>query len=57
MSLQALGGVIKKFLSSIAALFCDTPRCSHAILKCIRNRRCRPRSLARRFCNLVARPL
>jgi len=45
----------KKLFSSVAALFCDTPGCSYAILKCIRNSRCRPRSLARRFGNLLAR--
>ena len=55
MSLQALDRVIKKLFSSIATLFCDTPRCSYAILKCIRNGRCRPRSLARCFGNLLAR--
>src|SRR5271165_284235 len=54
VSLQALGGVIKELFSSVAALFCDTPCCSHAIFKCIRNGRCRQRSLARRFGNLLA---
>ena len=54
MSLQALDCVIKKLFSSIAALFCDATRRSYAVLKCIRNGGCRPRSLARRFGNLLA---
>src|ERR1017187_9171975 len=41
MSLQALFCVIKKLFSSIAALFCETPCYSYAILKCIPNSRCR----------------
>jgi len=47
--------VINKLCGGIAALFCSTPRCSHTILKRIRNRRCRPRSLVRRIGNLLAR--
>jgi hypothetical protein len=55
MSLQALFCVIKKLLSGIAALFCDPPRCSYAILKCVRNRGCRTGSFARCFGDLLAR--
>ena len=55
MSLQALDCVIKKFFSSVATLFCDMPHCSHAVLKCIRNGRRRPRSLPRCFGNLLIR--
>ncbi len=38
----------------MAALFCGTPYCSYAILKRIRNGRCRPRSLVLCFVNLLA---
>ena len=46
MSLKALGCVIKKLFSSVATLFCDTPRDSHAILNCIGYGGCRMRCLA-----------
>jgi hypothetical protein len=54
MPLHALSGVNIKLRGGLAALFCGTPRCSYAILKGIRNGRCRPRSLVRCFVNLLA---
>ncbi len=56
MSLQALFCIIKKLFGCIAALFCCTPRSDYAIFKRICNGRYRPRSLARRVSNLLARP-
>src|SRR5271165_4876129 len=55
MSLQAFGCVVNKLLSSIAALFCGSPGCFHAVLERICNGGCRPRRLARGFGNLLAR--
>ena len=49
--------VINELGGGIEALLCGTPRCSHAILKRIRNSRCRPGSLVRRIRNLLARLL
>ncbi len=56
MPLQALGGIIKKLFGCIPALFCRTPRSDHALFKRICNGRCCPRSLARSFGKLLARP-
>ena len=53
MALYALFCVVIKLRSNAAALFCNPPRCPYAILKGIRDGRCRPRSLARCFVNLL----
>jgi hypothetical protein len=47
MPLHSLSCVINKLRGGMAALFCNTPCCSAAILKRIRNGGRRPRSLAR----------
>jgi hypothetical protein len=54
MLLHLLSCVLKKLCGSMAALFCDTPHRSAAILKCIRNGGGRSRSLASCFVNLYA---
>jgi hypothetical protein len=54
MLLHSLSCVLKKLCGSMAALFCDTPHRSAAILKCIRNGGGRSRSLASCFVNLYA---
>jgi thymidine phosphorylase len=54
MLLHSLSCVAKKLRGGMAALFCDTPHGSAAILKCIRNDVGRSRSLASRFVNLYA---
>ncbi|SPF41902.1 hypothetical protein SBA1_400047 [Candidatus Sulfotelmatobacter kueseliae] len=45
MSLDALSCVDQEFFGDIAALFCDTPHYSDAILYCIGNRTGCTRSL------------
>jgi hypothetical protein len=55
VALEPLSGIVNKLFRGITALLCDTPRCSHAILKCIRERGCRTRSLSRRFGDLITR--
>ena len=57
MPLDSPFRVVKKLRGRIAALFCGTPRRCYAILKSIRNSRCRPRSLVRGIGNLLARLL
>jgi hypothetical protein len=54
MLLYSLSCVVKKLFGGMAALFCDTPHRSAAILKCICNGGGRSRSLASRFVNLYA---
>jgi hypothetical protein len=54
MPLHSPSCVVHKFRGGMAALFCNTPRCSAAILKRIRNGRRRPRSLVRCLVNLYA---
>jgi len=49
-----LSGVIEKFFSGEFALSCGAPHRSYAILECIRNGRCCPRSLVSRVGNLLA---
>jgi hypothetical protein len=54
MPLHSPSCVINKLRDGMAALFCNTPCCSAAILKRIRNGGRRPRSFARCLVNLYA---
>jgi hypothetical protein len=54
MPLYSLFCFSKKLCCGMAALFCNTPCCSAAILKRIRNDGRRSRSLARCLVNLYA---
>jgi hypothetical protein len=54
MSLQALCCVVDELFSGVAALLGDPPHRSNAVLKCIGNRGCCLRRLARCSGNLLA---